>query len=455
MNIKLSDNFSYGRLLRFVLPTVVMMIVSSVYSIVDGFFISNFAGKNAFAAVNLVMPVLMIIGSFGFMIGTGGSALVAKTLGEGNQEKANRIFSMLITVVLIVGLSLSILGFVFIRPLAMMIGASDLIIDDCVLYGRILIASCSLFMLQNCFQSFLVTAERPHMGLVISIIAGLNNVFFDFLFVYVFSMGIAGAAIATAMSQLIGALVPVIYFLGPNKSLLRLVKPEIDLKALRLSCINGSSEMMTGLSTSLVSMLYNYQLVKIAAENGIAAYGAIMYLSMLFMSLYFGFSIGVGPIIAYHYGADNNKELKSLFRKSLVIVMAAGVSMVILAETLAAPLSGLFVGYNQELLDLTLNGMRLFSLSFVLSGFNIFGSAFFTALNNGPVSALISFMRTLVMEVGAVLILPIFLGINGIWLAIVVAEGVTAVLTGTLLLKNNWKYQYLGFKSVSKTGSMY
>lgn len=442
MKISLSDHFTYKKLLRFVLPTVIMMIVTSIYSIVDGFFVSNIVGKNAFAAVNLIMPFLMALGAFGFMIGTGGSALVAKTLGEGKQKKANEYFSMLIDVTIVVGIVLTAVGFIFMRPIAELLGASPLIIDDCVLYGRTLIIATTFFMLQNSFQSFLVTAEKPMFGLVISILAGITNIILDFLLVYVFSLGIFGAGLATVISQIIGGIVPFIYFCRKKDAMLRLVRTKLDGSALLKACLNGSSEMLTNLSTSFVGMLYNIQLMKLAAENGVAAYGVIMYVNFIFMGFFFGYAIGSAPIVGYHYGAQNTFELKNIFRKSILITSIVSVLMTILSVTLAHPLSAIFVSYDAELLDMTTNAMRLYSLSFLLCGFNIFGSAFFTALNNGPVSALISFLRTLVLQVAAILILPVFWGINGIWLAIVVAEGLTLIVTSILLIRYRKRYQY-------------
>lgn len=443
MKISLSEHFTYSKLLRFTLPTIIMMIITSVYSIVDGFFVSNFVGKNAFAAVNLMMPVLMALGAFGFMVGTGGSALVAKTLGEGDSPRANRYFSMLIYTMCIIGVTLSIIGIIGMRPIAIALGASDAILQDCVTYGRIFVASNAFFMLQNSFQSFLVVAEKPHLGLGISLMAGVGNIVLDFLLVYVWQLGIAGAAAATAISQVIGGVIPLIYFIRKNNSLLQLVPTKWDFPALWQACLNGSSEMLTNLSTSFVGMLYNWQLIKIASENGIAAYGVIMYVNFVFSGFFFGYSIGCGPIISYHYGANNHTELKNLLRKSACIVAAASLLMLLLGETLAAPLSRLFVGYDAELLALTTHGLQLYSISFLLCGFNIFGSAFFTALNNGVLSAVISFLRTLVIQTIAILILPIFFDISGIWLAIAAAEGITLFITLFLIFKNRHRYQYL------------
>lgn len=442
MRIQLSDHFTYGRLLRFVFPTIVMMIVTSIYGVVDGLFVSNIVGKNAFAAVNLIMPFLMALSSFGFMIGTGGSALISKTLGEGDWDKANRYFSMLIGVTAVVGGLLSILGFIFMRQIAELLGASALLIDDCVLYGRTVIVAGAFFMLQNTFQSFFVVAEKPKLGLAVSVAVGVCNMILDYLLVYIFQMGIFGAALATAVSQGLGALIPLLYFMGKNDSLLRLVPAKLDLRALGQACLNGSSEMMTNLSMSLVGMLYNFQLMRYAAENGVAAYGVIMYVNMIFIGFFFGNSIGCAPIIGYHYGANNTRELKSLLRKNLVLTTAVGFAMTAAALLFAKPLASIFVGYDAELMNMTAHGLQLYSLSFLVCGYNIFASAFFTALSNGPLSALISFLRTLVFEVAALLIMPCIMDVDGIWIAIVVAESLTLLVSFAVLVKNKNKYRY-------------
>lgn len=442
MSVSLSEHFTYKRLLRFVFPCIIMMIVTSIYSIVDGFFVSNCVGKNAFAAVNLIMPVLMALSAFGFMIGTGGSALVAFTLGEGKKEKANEIFSMLILSEFLFGMLVTVVGFIFMPQIARALGASSLIIEDCVRYGRIGILTIAFFMMQNSFQSFLVTAEQAKMGLIVSIACGLTNMTLDFLLVYVWPLGVTGAALATGISELIGAFIPLIYFMRKNKSRLRLVRPRFDVRALRRACSNGASEMLTNLSASIIGMLYNMQLLKLAAENGVAAYGVIMYVSFIFMAIYFGYSVGVNPVIGYHYGAGNQKELKNILKKSLVLTSIAAVVMTSAAQLLASSLATLFVGYDKILHDMTVNGLRLYSLVFLLCGFNIFGSAFFTGLNNGKISAIISFLRTLVIQIACIFILPVFLGLNGIWLSVSVAEGLTLFVTASLLVVYRKRYGY-------------
>lgn len=442
MRIQLSEHFSYKKLLRFVLPSIVMMIFTSIYSVVDGVFVSNFVGKTAFAAVNLIMPVTMGIGVIGFMLGTGGSAIVSKTLGEGDKQKANQYFTMIAAATVMGGFILTVIGLIYIRPIAIAIGATENMLEDCVLYGRIIISAEIAFMLQNLFQSFFVTAEKPQVGLGITVLAGLTNIIFDTLFVAVFKWGVAGAAFATAVSQVVGGIVPVFYFMRKNDSLLKFTKTDISLRILLKACTNGSSELMTNLSSSIVNILYNFQLMKIAGEDGVAAYGVIMYVNFIFLAIYIGYSIGSAPVVGYHYGAANYDELKNLLKKSISIVGVFGFVLTFSAIVLSSPLSKIFVGYDTELFEMTKHGFRLYALSFLVSGFNVFGSAFFTALNDGVISAAISFLRTLFFQVIVVLILPIILGLNGIWLAVAAAELFTVIITVIFFVKNKKRYHY-------------
>lgn len=442
MRIQLSEHFTYSKLLRFVFPSVVMMIFTSIYSVVDGLFVSNYAGKTALAAINLIYPLLMMLGALGFMTGAGGSALVAKTLGEGKREQANQIFSMLVYITILGGLILTVLGQIFIRPIALLLGARGAMADDCVLYGRIVLSALTAFMLQNVFQSFLVTAEKPHLGLAVTAAAGVANMLLDYLFVAALHWGLAGAAIATALSQAVGGLTPLVYFLRRNSSLLRLTRAPFDGGALVKTCTNGSSEFMSNLSSSLVSILYNFQLMRLAGEDGVAAYGVIMYVDFVFIAIFLGYSIGSAPIVGYHYGAGDRRELKNLFRKSLRLTALTGLSMTILSEAVALPLTRVFVGYDRGLMDMTCHGFRLHSLTFLLCGFNIFGSAFFTALNNGVISAVISFLRTLVFQIASVLVLPVFLKLDGIWLSVVLAEFLALCVTVWFLAGKRKKYGY-------------
>lgn len=442
MEIKLSDHFGFGKLIRFVLPTIVMMIFTSIYSVVDGFFVSNFAGKTAFAAINLIMPVLMIIGAIGFMFGAGGSALVAKTLGEQRKDKANKIFSLLVLTAVILGVIFSSVGIIFIRKVSAMLGAEGELLELCVLYGRIILIAMPFFMLQNIFQSFFVTAEKPKLGLAVTVTAGVTNIVLDALFVAIFKWGIVGAAVATATSQFLGGFIPLVYFISKNSSTLRLVKPEFDGKALIKTATNGSSEFVTNISMSVVAALYNFQLMKYSGENGIAAYGVIMYVSFIFVAIFLGFSIGASPIIGYNYGAKNHTELKSVYGKCMRFVTVTGIALTAIALAVSAPISKVFVGYDAELYSLTLHGFRLYAVSFLLCGFGVFGSAFFTALNNGLVSAVISFLRILVFQTVCITVLPIFFEIEGVWWAIIVAEAMSAVVAVSLMLCFKKKYRY-------------
>ncbi len=442
MNIKLSDHFTYSKLIRFTIPSVIMMIFTSVYGVVDGLFVSNYAGKTAFAAVNLIIPFLMIFGAIGFMIGTGGTALVSKTLGEGNLKKANGIFSMLVYVSIISGFLFSMTGLFFLEPVARFMGAEGELLHGCLIYGRILLPVTVAFILQNVFQVFLAAAEKPVLGLVITVISGITNIILDWVFVGIFKMGIPGAAIATGISQIVGGFIPLIYFSFPNSSLLRLGKPDFDKKALFKTCTNGSSEMMTNLSMSLVSMLYNIQLMKMAGENGIAAYGVVMYVNFIFVSLFIGYSVGTAPVIGFHYGAGNTDELKSLKGKSFVIIGISSLFITLAAELLAHTVSKLFAGYDPVLFEMTKRAFMLNSISFLFTGLNIFASSFFTALNNGPVSAIISFARTLLFQVISVLSLPLILKLDGIWLSVVFAELLALGVSGYFIIKLQSKYKY-------------
>lgn len=442
MKIQLSEHFTYSKLLRFVLPSIIMMIFTSIYGVVDGLFVSNFVGKTAFASVNLMMPMMMGFSALGFMIGTGGSAIVGKTLGEGKKELANEYFSMLIYVTLAGGIVISLLGIALIRPVAILLGADGSLLDNCVLYGRIVFCSMPAFMLQNVFQSFFVTAEKPKLGLYVIIAAGVTNMILDYLFIAVFGWGLAGAAIATVCGECIGGLFPVLYFSRPNSSLLRLCRARFSGSVLLKTCTNGSSELMTNLSSSIVNSLYNLQLMKVAGENGVAAYGAIMYINFIFIAIFLGYSIGSAPLVSYHYGADNHEELQNLYGKSMRLVGTWGVLLFALAQLIAAPLSRIFVGYDAELYALTCHGLRIFCLTYLLNGFNIYGSSFFTALNNGLLSALISFLRTLVFQISSVLLLPALFGINGIWSSVTVAELLTLCVTVTFLIRQKKRYHY-------------
>ncbi len=441
-DIRLSDHFTCRRLLRFTLPSVLMMIFTSVYSMVDGFFVSNFAGKTPFAAVNFIMPFLIMLGALGFMFGTGGSALIAITLGEGDKARAQRLFSLFVYVTAVCGVALAVLGIALLRPIAAWLGAEGELLEQCVLYGRIILIALPAYMLQYEFQSFFVAAEKPQLGLAFTVASGLTNIVLDMLLVGVWHGGLAGAAAATVISQAVGGLGPLVYFARPNGSLLRLISARLDLRALGKACANGSSELMSNISASVVGMLYNAQLMRFAGEDGVAAYGVLMYVNMIFMAAFMGYSVGAAPVVGYHYGAGNTRELKSLLRKSLGIILLCSLAMLALAEGTGSCLAALFVGYDPALLALTRRGFLIYSVSFLFAGIPVYGSSFFTALNNGGVSALIAFLRTCLFQAAAVLILPAFLGIDGIWLASVAAELLAVGVTLLCLGKNRARYRY-------------
>lgn len=442
MNIQLSDHFTYSRLLRFTLPSIAMMIFTSIYGVVDGIFVSNYAGKTAFAAVNLIMPYLMVFGTLGFMVGTGGTALISMTLGMGDKKKANELFSMLTLVCVIGGVVLTVVSILLMRPAAVMMGAEGQILEDAVRYGIVVQLALTAYILQYAFQSFCVTAEKPNLSLIMTVASGVCNIALDALFVAVFRWGLLGAAWATAIAQILGAVIPLIYFARPNPTILRLGRFRFDGKALLRTCTNGSSELMNNLSMSVVGIFYNLQLMAYAGEDGIAAYGVIMYVNFFFIAVFIGFAIGTAPIIGFNHGADNRQELKGVVKKSLLILLAMGIGMIGLARLLAEPLAGIFVGYDSALQEMTARGFRIYILSFLLCGFNIFGSSMFTALNNGLISAVISFVRTLVCQIAAVLILPLLFDLDGIWFSVVAAELGALILTAFCFLKYRKRYHY-------------
>lgn len=443
MNIQLSEHFTYNKLLRFTLPSIVMMVFTSIYGVVDGFFVSNYVGKTPFAAVNFIMPFLMVLGAVGFMLGTGGSALISKTMGEGNNEKARSIFSLLVYTGAALGIVIAALGIIFIKPVAVFLGAEGDMLDYCVIYGRIILLALPALILQFEFQTFFVTAEKPQLGLAVTVAAGAANMILDWLFMAVFEWGVVGAASATAISQAIGGLAPLFYFASKNNSLLRLTKTSINGSVLLKTTINGSSELMSNISMSIVGMLYNAQLMKYAGEDGVAAYGVLMYINFVFISMFIGYSVGTAPIVGYHFGALNHAELKNLLKRSAVIIGIFSVCMFAAAQLLASPLSALFVGYDAELMSLTLRGFRISSFSYLFAGIAIYGSSFFTALNDGLTSALISFLRTLVFQIAAVMILPLILDIDGIWVSVAAAEVIAATVTLTFIFGKRNKFHYM------------
>lgn len=442
MRIQLSDHFNYRRLIRFTLPTIVMMIFTSIYGIVDGIFVKSFAGKTPFTAINFIFPVLNILGTIGYMFGAGGSALISKTLGEGDREQANRLFSLFTYLSAVIGLVLGVLGIFFIRPVAVLLGAEGQMLNDCVSYAQILLISMPAWILQYEFQTFFVTAEKPNLGFLVTVCAGVANMVFDAFFIAVLKWGLVGAAIATTISQIFGGVIPIFYFARKNTSLLHLGKTSFDGKAILKALTNGSSEFVSGVSGSFVGILYNAQLLKYAGENGLAAYGVLMYTNMIFYSIFFGFSNGISPVVGYHHGAQNHYELKNLRKRCINVLLIISVSMFMLAEVLAIPLSWIFARSDPELMEMTIRGFRLFSFSFLLTGIGAFGSSFFTALNNGAVSAIISTMRTLIFETSCVFIFAHLWQYDGILLSTTASEFLSALVTISFLIGLRKKYGY-------------
>ena len=442
MSIQLSDHFTYSKLLRYTLPSIAMMVFTSIYGVVDGYFVSNYVGKTPFTAVNFIYPVLMIMGCAGFMFGTGGGALIAKTMGEGAIERANRIFSLIVYASAACGVVLAVLGVLFVRPVASALGARGQLLEDSVTYARIILLAVPAFILQFEFQCLFATAGKPTLGLYVTVAAGVTNMVLDALFVAVFRWGLEGAAAATALSQCVGGIIPLAYFARPNSSLLRLGRTKFDGKALWRTCTNGSSELMSSISGSVVSMLYNAQLLRYAGEDGVAAYGVLMYVNFIFLAIFIGYTIGTAPIVSYHYGAENPAEVRNILQKSLRLMAGVGVAMTALAWLLASPLAHIFVGYDQGLMEMTRHAFHICSFMFLVAGINIFGSSFFTALNNGLISAVISFLRGLVFQCLSVIILPIFFKLDGIWWAVVVADVCSFCVTAVFLLAKRKKYGY-------------
>jgi putative MATE family efflux protein len=441
--IQLSEHFTFSKLLRFSFPSIVMMVFTSIYGIVDGLFVSNLVGKQQFTALNLIFPVIMIAGAFGFMMGAGGTAIVAKTLGEKQDRKAKEYFSFITIATALLGITVSALGIIFMRPLAILLKADGALLDYCVLYGRLVLLAMPFFMLQNLFQSFFIVAEKPKLGLTVTLIAGITNMVLDALFMAVFKWGLAGAALATALSQVVGGTLPLIYFFRKNTSLLAFCKTRYYGQVLFKTVTNGSSELINSISSSIVTILYNYQLMRYADEDGVAAYGVLMYLGFIFFAIFIGYSIGTAPIVGFHYGAGNSDELKSVLKKSMALTIGGGAAMSVVSILLSSPLSSIFVGYDAALLAMTTRGMLIFSICFVFSGFSVFASSFFTALNNGPISAAISFLRTIVFQIAGIFILPYFFKLDGIWFSLPASDALALITTFIFIFAYRKRYKYL------------
>ena len=442
MKIQLSDHFSYKKLLRFTLPSIAMMIFTSIYGVVDGLFVSNFVGKTPFAAVNMIWPYVMLLGCAGFLFGTGGSALIAKKLGERKPQEANRLFSLFVYTSIVVGVVIAAAGQLLLGPVARLQGAEGELYDNCIRYGRVVLLGTPAYVLQLEFQSLLITAEKPQLGLYVTVGSGVLNMIGDALFTAILPWGLHGAALATVLGQIAGGIVPLLYFFSKNNSLLRLTRCRFNGKALLHCCVNGSSELMSNISMNLVGMLYNIQLMRYIGEDGVAAYGVLMYVSFIFISIFIGYAIGTAPIFGFHYGAQNGGELRSLLKKSFVLMGITSVAMVILSIVFARPLAKIFVGYDKALCDLTVRAFIINAFSLLFVGIAIFSSSFFTALSDGVTSALIAFLRTLVFQVAAVLLLPLIFGVDGIWASVIAAELAACTLGTVFIFTKRKKFGY-------------
>lgn len=442
--VQLSDHFTYKTLFRFTVPTVIMMVFTSIYSVMDdGFFVSNFVGKKAFVAINLMAPIFSIVAAIGFMIGTGGNALVSKLLGEEKKKEANQTFSLLTVISAILGIVLTVLGYIILKPLCIALGAEGKVLENCLLYGRVALPFSLFYMLQAVFQDFLITSEKPKLAMIITIVSGFSNLFFDVLLIVILKMQLLGAVLATVSGAVLGCIIPFVYFAKGKNHLLRFVRPVFNWHTIVKVCTNGMSELVSNLSMGLITMLYNFQLMKISGDNGVAAYGVIMYISFIFAAVFLGYSQGISPVIGFNYGAKNDAELKNLFRKSMTLLITSGIALILIARLAVLPLTSIFVSYDKELLEITVHGFGIYILAFLPMGINLFGSAFFTALNNGKVSFIISFVRTIVFQVGMVFLLPIIWGIDGIWWSLVVAELLSLIVTVWYIVRNRKIYHYI------------
>ncbi len=442
-SIQLSDHFTFKKLFRFVIAPICTMIFTSIYGIVDGFFVSNYVGNTAFASLNLVMPYIMMVASVGFMFGTGGNALVSLHLGLDEKQKAKEYFSLIVYTLIGIGVVLAVVS-IFLAPgISKLLGASEAMLPYCVLYLRINMIGIVFFMMQNLFQSFLITAEKPRIGFAITLIAGCTNMLLDWILVGICSLGIAGAAWATVTSQIVGGIVPFVYFVVSKSSILKLTGTKFEAKVIAKTCGNGVSEFLSNVSASIVGFLYNLQLMRYVGENGVSAYGVIMYVSFVFVAIYIGYSMGVAPIIGFNYGSGNKSELQNIFRKSVGILTITNILMFVLAESLTVPMAKIFVGYNKALNELTIRGMRIYSIAFLVMGFNIFASAFFTALSNGRVSAILSVTRTLILQLIMIYLLPMLLDVDGLWAVVIAVEGISLIVTIYYILKNRKNYGYM------------
>ena len=440
--IKLSDHFSCAKLLLFAIPTIGMIMISITYDVVDGYFVSNYIGKTAFSAVNIIYPFQLLLSMVGYMFGSGGSALIAAELGDGNQQNARLYFTAIIKAAAAIGVVLAVAGVLLLRPVAVMIGATPEILEYGLPYGRTLFLFLPIMILGYTFQSILITAEKPKLGLYISLGNLFSNALLDWLFVAVFKWGMVGAAVATGIGACLNGLVPLIYFARPNSSPLHFCKGRVQVKPLLKACGNGSSEMVNDMSTSLIFVLYNYQLLRMLGEDGVAAYGVTVFVEGIFAAVFYGLAMQATSIVGYHFGAKNYPELKSLLKNGIILNFISGILMFVLAQVSAPLISRIYVGYDETVYRLSVHAMRMYAFAFLLQGFNEYASAYFTGLNNGLVSGILAFTRTFLIQTVMILVLPLLLGTDGLWLAQAATEVFAAVIAIVFFITR--KHEYCG-----------
>lgn len=428
MSHSINQDITPAGLLKFAAPSIVMMVFMSLYTIVDGIFVSRFLGSNALSSLNIVYPVISVAIALSTMLGTGGSAIISKYLGEGKNERAREALTQFVVLTLLLSFVLLILSEMFLTPISRLLGASDVLLADCRLYLGASMLFAPACMLQAVFQSFLVTAGRPGLGLLLMTGAGICNMILDYVLIVPCQMGIAGAALATGIGQCIPAVCGLCFFLFTRQDL-RFCRFTFSAKEILDACYNGSSEMVSQLSNAVITFLFNIVMMSLAGEHGVAAITILLYGQFLFNAVYLGFSIGISPVIGFQYGAGDRTKLRKIYRISFLSVAISSVVIVAAAICFSPTIVAIFTK-DQRTFELASVGFRLFAVNFLFSGINITSSGFFTALSNGKVSALISFSRTLVFIVISLLILPRILGITGAWIAIPVAEFLTLLISG-------------------------
>ncbi len=443
MEHALAKKFSLASLLLFAAPNIIMMIVLSMYIIVDGMFVARFIGTTALSAINMFYPAICFEMALGIMIATGGSAIAAKKLGEGKQKEAQNNLSFLMVVEGSFGIVIAVVGNLFTAEIVSFLGASAAQAPLSITYAKIIFSFAPAFFLQTAFQTFFVTAGKPALGLIVTILGGVANILLDYIFMAPLRLGVTGAAIATGIGYCIPAMVGVIFFLKAKTNPFHFVRPRFDGKVLLQACANGSSEMVTNLSNAVTTFLFNFTLLQFYGEDGVASITIILYFQYLFTALYFGYSNGIAPIISYKYGNDDRKQLQALFKNSVLFLIISSIAANVLLHFTISKLLTIFTAENSPVYQITLHGFSIYSMAFMIMGLGIFSSAMFTAFSDGITSAIISFSRTFLFIVGAILLLPAILGERGVWLAVPIAEAFGFLISILYLIGKKQKFHYI------------